>query len=284
MITAIITGILLKGQREAEKEKERNAEIFKEKLTTYQKFLDALCEYVEQKASDRSKDRLKFRTAALAMHGNPQNLAKINNTIGEIMKMYGSEIHDEMLVPKLFEIARMFRCELYAECYENDFSTLEQSIEALNFTIRVECEEKSDTAMTDADDAIDDDVAECDIETWNHVRNRLTSDGWFMEEKPDRIRIYREDQPGLIEFKLRRGYYVVAASLNEDRDFARQLKDSCKGSRSGFDWWRELNTLRNYRVRTGQIVDAAHNNDKARALIVKWIDKLTEYINQYQNS
>lgn len=60
---------LLEEQNKIEREQEKVADIFKERLKAYQRFLDALCDYLETK-SEKSKAKVRFHTAAIAMHGN----------------------------------------------------------------------------------------------------------------------------------------------------------------------------------------------------------------------
>ena len=69
IITAIINGVLLKGQSDAERRQKEQSEIFKEKLATYNRFLDALRKYVTE-STESNKKEVIFHAMAIRMHTN----------------------------------------------------------------------------------------------------------------------------------------------------------------------------------------------------------------------
>lgn len=69
IITIIITNLLLNSQSSQDILRERNAEIFKEKLRIYQDFLQALYSILKEEAVTPDEImKLQFQTAYIAMH------------------------------------------------------------------------------------------------------------------------------------------------------------------------------------------------------------------------
>lgn len=95
---------------------------------------------------------------------------------------------------------------------------------------------------------------------------------------------FRLESPGChvaIAVYRKKGKYVVEASKQDDSDFSQALKDNFKGARRYGTWWREL-PISNYGVTEGTLLAQLPTNGRARASVIKWVDKIIEYINQKQ--
>lgn len=274
---------LTETQNKIEREGEKETEIFKQKLKNYQEFLNALNEYLSTKERS-AKIKLKFQTAALAMHADYYNLADINLIVKTIIDgNNGEDMDDEHLIPELFNLSKIFRNELYGnpandkipgyESFENSIASLAQTIE--NSDVEAD---SSEIEAEDAQEAADD--KEESAENWKEYVQGLK--GWKVTYKKGNIVLSNEKTPALIEFKLKSGYYVVASSYGDDKEYPKYLqKDIKTSSRSGANWWRSLNTLRNYRVKSGELVENLSSNDAARALVIRWIDRLIPLADEY---
>lgn len=286
-MTVFATYFLFKGQSKQqvamineELKQKQEVEIFKARLKAYETFLNALCAYLETK-QETDKSKLKFHTAALAMHGDLNRLAQVNEIVKTIIDgCNGEQKNDIKLIPALFKLSEIFRVELYPE----DASQLTTNS---NFTDSVVAfaesayygDEAPDQTVLDAEDA--EQVLEIsnsgsdDVVDWNSFVNSL--DGWNVICKKGEIRLENKHSDVIIEFKLKSGYYVVASSNGNDREYPIELKNRFKGSyRSGVNWWRPLNTLRNYRIKSGTLADEIGTNEGARAVVINWIEKLIE--------
>ncbi|MDE6338858.1 MAG: hypothetical protein K2K97_03605 [Muribaculaceae bacterium] len=270
----------LNEQKLMERKQEREGVIFKQKLEIYQKFLDALCAYIETK-TDASKAKLKFQTAALAMHSEHSQQIKINNTIGKILSLYdGKEPDDKELIANLFAIADYFRQELYkdkASPSDEEKGEFLQSIEKLADAIQ-----NSDSASNPEIDRADEDsdaleiaeATETGVEPWDsYIRS---NPDWDFTAKKGSIIIKSRKTEAAIEFKMKGGYYVVEASVGENKEVPVKLKELFNGKRSGAVWWKPLNTLRNYRVKSNALPEEIETNDGARALVIRWFDRLSD--------
>lgn len=85
IVTAIITGVLLKGQSDSERLQKEQAEIFKEKLATYNRFLDALRKYVTE-STDSNKKEVIFHVMALRMHTQSETVSAIDRNIIKLIE------------------------------------------------------------------------------------------------------------------------------------------------------------------------------------------------------
>ena len=125
IITIIITNLLLNSQSSQDITRERNAEIFKEKLRIYQEFLQALYTILKEEAVTQDEImKLQFQTAYIAMHTKSDHIKMISEHVSEIVKMYaqcpnekGKKVlqSPELLLKNLFEIVEIFKKELYSE-------------------------------------------------------------------------------------------------------------------------------------------------------------------------
>ncbi len=276
---------MLKQQNAIEREGEIETEIFKQKLVNYQEFLSALSEYLSTKERT-AKIKLKFQTAALAMHAGYYNLAEINLIVRNIIDgNNGEDMDDRELIPALFNLSKIFRNELYGkpanditagyEKFKDTINSLAQSVENSDV--------EADKSEIDAEDAQETaDVKEENVENWDEYVQGLK--GWKASYKKGNIILVSEKTPAVIEFKLKSGYYVVASSYGDDKEYPKYLqKDIKTSSRSGANWWRSLNTLRNYRVKSGELIENLSTNDAARALVIRWIDRLTSLADDYNS-
>ncbi|MBD5380163.1 MAG: hypothetical protein HDR74_09865 [Bacteroides sp.] len=301
-MTVLATYFLFKGQSKLQRDlvneqskqqlymvneelkQEKEVEIFKARLKAYQDFLDSLSAYLQTK-QETDKSKLKFHTAALAMHGDKKSLTKVNNTVKTIIdECNGENSDDRKLIPALFNLSEIFRQDLYPEVET-------ESADDKNFTDSItEFAESSryadgytDQSAIEAEDVeqalnIDSDSTSV-ITSWDSYVESLKD--WKVSSQKGEIKLQKIDSSILIEFKLKSGYYVVASNDGDDREYPIKLKNQFKSSyRSGANWWRPLNTLRNYRVKAGTLSDEIGTNDGARALVINWIDKIIESINK----
>lgn len=138
IITIIITNLLLNSQTNNDIERERNSEIFKEKLRIYQEFLQALYDVLKEEAVTPDEAmRLQFQTSYIAMHTSSENILQISKNVSNIVKMYSqcpSEngkkvIQDrELLLRNLFSIVEIFRKELYKDMKYFDRADIDKAI------------------------------------------------------------------------------------------------------------------------------------------------------------
>lgn len=138
IITIIITNLLLNSQTNNDIERERNSEIFKEKLRIYQEFLQALYDVLKEEAVTPDEAmRLQFQTCYIAMHTSSENILQISKNVSNIVKMYSqcpSEngkkvIQDrELLLRNLFSIVEIFRKELYKDMKDFDRADIDKAI------------------------------------------------------------------------------------------------------------------------------------------------------------
>lgn len=138
IITIIITNLLLNSQTSNDIERERNSEIFKEKLRIYQEFLQALYDVLKEEAVTPDEAmRLQFQTSYIAMHTSSENILQISKNVSSIVKMYSqcpSEngkkvIQDrELLLRNLFSIVEIFRKELYKDMKDFNRADIDKAI------------------------------------------------------------------------------------------------------------------------------------------------------------
>ena len=269
---------LLEEQHRIERDQENETEIFKQKLNAYQQFLDALCRYVTTK-KDEAQSELKFRTAALAMHGDSQQLTALNREISKIIAFYADEVPDDKeLIQSLFSIAELFGAELYpGRAYVRN-AEYETSIENLACVIDASASssELSEIEAEDKDSEKSDEQEAENMESWAQKLSELKSNGWHVVIDPvkDTISVYKPTAQHKISFYKKGRFYVVQAQgAEEDSEYSKTLKTLHKGSRRSNIWWRELTSLPNYGVSNG-LSKAVETNSKARAVVVKWIDRL----------
>lgn len=274
---------LAETQNEIEQRGQKESAIFKERLDSYNLFLNALCKYVESR-DEASKSILKFRTAALAMHCDDRQMIETNHAVGDIIKMYQSaDVNDEELLISLFNISDYFRVALYSGIAAERTDEYKESIKKL--TERFEDGmDATDPQDEKADTLYQEEAIEQDSKTvggWNDYLQSLKGHGWITDVGDDQITLRKADAPAYIRIrKPRKGAFYVVETISNDNDgeFTKGLKSQFKGARSGGLWWRELTSLPNYGIRSGRLINSLEDNAKARTLVIKWIDRLTNYI------
>lgn len=275
IITAIITGVLLKGQSDSERRQKEQAEIFKEKLSTYNRFLDSLCKYVTQSTPSNKKEVI-FHAMALRMHTNADIIRDLDANIVRLIENTGTDAEVKTLVESLNAIACIFGKELYGESDENT-TNVDAFVAAISGSQEEPSEEEK--LMEAAEEEKEDAEAFHDskLTGWSDKVKSLKAQGWNLTEDDDSFNITSDSTPVVISVYRKKGKYVVEATKEGDSEFSQSLKNSFKGSRRYGTWWREL-PIGNYGVTEGTLLAQLPANDRARASVIKWIDKLTDYI------
>mgnify|MGYP001070499036 CR=1 FL=1 len=157
IITAIITGVLLQGQSDAERLQKEQAEIFKEKLATYNRFLDALCKYVTD-STEHNKKVLIFHTMSIKMHCDANVVERFNSCATRVIAGAGTDGKKatKELVETLNEIASLFRAELYGDDNASGHSpsiSLESFVDAITGS-------QEEPTRKEADESMKEDEAE----------------------------------------------------------------------------------------------------------------------------
>lgn len=275
IVTAIITGVLLKGQSDSERLQKEQAEIFKEKLATYNRFLDALRKYVTE-STDSNKKEVIFHVMALRMHTQSETVSAIDRNIIKLIENTGTESEVHVLVEALNEIASILGEDLYGESM-GEASNLNAFVAAISGSQEEPSEEEK---LIEAAEEEKEDIAtmkESSVLGWNEKIGALKSQGWSITPGNDSFTLTSASIPVVIAVYRKKGKYVVEATKEGDSDFSQKLKDNFKGSRRYGTWWREL-PINNYGVTEGTLLAQLPTNDRARASVIKWIDKLTENI------
>ena len=143
IITVIITNLLLNSQSRSDIERERNSEIFREKLRIYQEFLQALYDVLKEEAvTPEEVMRLQFQTSYIAMHTSSRNIREVSQCVSGIVRMYSQcpgedgrkVLQDEkLLLRNLFDIVEVFRRELYSERPNFNKTDIDSAIENFEF-------------------------------------------------------------------------------------------------------------------------------------------------------
>ena len=143
IITIIITNLLLNSQSSQDIIRERNAEIFKEKLRIYQEFLQALYTILKEEAVTPDEImKLQFQTSYIAMHTKSDHIKMICEYVSEIVKMYAQCPNDkgkkvlqnsELLLKNLFGIVEIFKKELYGEKTELNSKDVDAAIDNFEY-------------------------------------------------------------------------------------------------------------------------------------------------------
>ena len=110
VLSAIITMLLLSGQTRNALEKERNTEIFKEKLKIYQEYLHALCKILKDgEITSEEAVELQFLTSYISLHTKSKSICEISANASNIIHLYvGKKTptkNTEELLKNLFEMS-----------------------------------------------------------------------------------------------------------------------------------------------------------------------------------
>lgn len=282
-MTVFATYFLFKGQSnqqlamlQEQSRHEKESEIFKQKLASYNRFLDALRKYVTESTPSNKKEVI-FHAMALRMHSKPEVVEALDTNIIYLIKSTGSEKEVETLVESLNSIDCVFGKELYGEATGSS-KNLEAFIEAISGSqeepseneklIEAEAEEKEDTTT----------IQESSIISWDDQIQSLKAQGWKYTPASDSFTLTSDSSPVVISVYRKKGKYVVEATKEGDNTFSQNLKDNFKGSRRYGTWWREL-PINNYGVTEGTLLNQLPINDKARTSVIKWISKLMSVLN-----
>ena len=279
IITAIITGVLLKGQSEAERRQKEQSEIFKEKLATYNRFLDAVRKYVTE-PNPATKKEVIFHAMAIRMHTKSDIISAIDKNILKLMDDAGTDSEVKTLVESLNAIALIFGEELYGESM-GETTNLDNFVEVISGSQEDQSEEEK--LVESAEEQKEDEAAvgNSNIQAWDAKIKELASMGWTLENGQDSFTLSTKNSPVKICVCRNKGKYIVSAEVEGDSNFSQKLKDNLKGSRRYGKWWREL-PINNYGVKEGTLLTQLPTNDKARASVIKWIDKLIDTTKNYK--
>ena len=134
VLSAIITMLLLSGQTRNALEKERNAEIFKEKLKIYQEYLHALCKILKDgEITSEEAVELQFLTSYISLHTRSKSIYQISANASNIINLYVGEKsptkNTEDLLKNLFDIVHCFRKELYPKDMTWDNTDINNTID-----------------------------------------------------------------------------------------------------------------------------------------------------------
>ncbi len=287
-MTVFATFFLFKGQSkqqvaliDQQREQEKDVEIFKQKLNSYNAFLDSLRRYVTE-SNDITKKDVIFNAMAIRMHCSASIIDSLDDNITAIIKGAGDKNDDEVksLVRSLNKIACLFREELYGDSLSGDSKKLQEFEQAISGSTEEPTEEQKQK-QTLEDEQEDAENSNKSIPAWDAKIAELKTRGWNLSEGNDSVTFSSATIPVVIEIYRKQGKYVVEATKDEDNDFSQALKNSFGGSRRYGTWWREL-PINNYGVRAGTLLQQLPANDRARASVIKWVDKIIEYINQKQ--
>lgn len=142
VLSAIITMLLLSGQTRNALEKERNTEIFKEKLKIYQEYLHALCKILKDgEITSEEAVELQFLTSYISLHTKSKSICEISANASNIIHLYvGKKTptkNTEELLKNLFEIVHCFREELYPKDMAWNNNDINKTIEKLQILEQV---------------------------------------------------------------------------------------------------------------------------------------------------
>ena len=270
---------LVESQHAIERKEHRDSTIFIEKLSTYNNFLSALSDYVIENSEDNKK-ALIFNTMAIQMHADPGVVQSFIDNVIEVIRTTGNGDKTEVakLIEALNRISVIFRSELYPSCTpDHNILKLDKFIDAIAGS-QVEQTEEQKEKENEAEQKEDEEaVSNSKIQSWDSKIKKLASKGWTLENGNDSFSLSSNDSPVKISVYRKKGKYVVEAVKGDDSDFSQTLKDNFRGSRRYGTWWREL-PINNYGVSEGTLLTQLPTNDRARASVIKWIDRLTEYL------
>lgn len=284
-MTVFATFFLFKGQAKQQvdlinqqREQEKEVEIFKQKLNSYNAFLESLRKYVTE-SNTATKKEVIFNAMAIRMHCSASIIDSLDDNITAIIKDTGDDKEVHSLVRSLNQIACLFREELYGDSTTGDSKKLQEFEKAISGSTEEPTEEQK-TKESQEDEQEDAANASKSVMAWDDKIIALKKHGWNLEVGNDTFCLKSTITPVVIAVYRKKGKYIVEATKDDDSDFSQSLKDNFKGSRRYGTWWREL-PINNYGVKAGKLLQQIPTNDKARASVIKWIDKLTDYINQY---
>lgn len=245
IITAIITQVLLKGQTKSDGEREKNSEVFKEKLKIYMDFLRMLCDTLKDKRlTEEEAMQMQFQMSYIAMHTKSDNIEQISKSVKAIVEIYttpGQKPQSEKLLPQLFKIVACFREELY-QSHQTEFTSNvfnKQQIENAIVNLKV-FDERNYVAVASA-------------HKYDSIFNMLNEKGWKVAKSKDsngclNLELTRRDKDGnamrlFISPLTDMGATKYAIGLQyKGTDIYNRLKQRHQGNivdKDGY-WWKFL--------------------------------------------
>lgn len=208
---------------------------------------------------------------AIRMHTKSGVVGEIDKNIIKLIENTGTDAEVQTLVESLNAIALIFGKELYGESM-GDTANLDAFASAISGSQEEPSEEEKliEVAEEEQEDATA--MNENSLMGWNEKLNDLKSQGWKVISDNDSFTLTSTSIPILISVYRKKGKYVVEATKEGDSEFSQSLKDSFKGARRYGTWWREL-PINNYGVTKGTLLAQLQTNERARASVIKWIDK-----------
>ena len=190
-MSGVVTLVLLRGQTKAEESKDRNSQVFKEKLRIYQDFLETLNVVLEDGVvTPEEALKLKFKISLMALHTDGQRINEISRSIKQIFiavnERPGKLKIESVQLEELLHIVDQFSEEIYGTSKAN----LEVAIE--NFKVIDESYGNSQPSL--------DDRRETNPMNVNVVSNRdeliqqLEQSGWvFSDDAAHPIMFKKQD-------------------------------------------------------------------------------------------
>ncbi len=284
LLTAVVTFILLRGQTNQEKELQRNAKIFEEKLKVYQNFLGKLYDAVKDGSlTDDEKKELQFQTSLVAMLCKPENIEEVSKAVKEVVNCVcptenSASVGETDLLKGFFSIVDALRKDL--EDSDTGFSDAIKAETIGNFKAAFH-------VKPDPDD-ISDDIAPAEADSgetiWGSALTRWENSGWAVKiddnwrgETSFAMQSKVNGNPGIISMGFYKGHYYIQASYGWDTDFAKALKWSNGGQRSNGTWWKYLPELYDD-IKEGDFGQALKENVGLQKFIIERIEYLQNVV------
>lgn len=240
IITAIITQVLLKGQTESDSERERNSEVFREKLKIYMDFLKMLCETLkDKKLTEEEAMQLQFQMSYIAMHTKSKNIELLSSNVKDIVEKYTEPGHNptsEELLPRLFNIVACFREELYPLAQaEYSCGKLNQDINNAIADLKV-FDERNYAAMSSA-------------RNYEELFNSFNEKGWKLTKETEngclKLEFIKKDKAGnnmrlFVRPVDDMGTFKYTIGLHYKKDIYERLKQRHQGNIEKDFWWKYL--------------------------------------------
>ena len=279
IITAIITQVLLKGQTESDTEREKNAEVFREKLKIYMDFLKMLCDTLkDKKLTEEESMQLQFQISYIAMHTQSKNIELLSRNVKDIVEVYTKPGHkptSEELLPRLFNIVACFREELYPSAQaEYAPDQLNQSITNAIANLKV-FDERNYAAMSSE-------------RIYEEVFNSFNEKGWKMTRELEdgclKLEFSKRDKDGnkmrlFVHPVSDMGTVKYTIGLQYKKDIYDRLKQRHQGNIEKDYWWKYLDEES---VNLGADLDERLHIDKAvQESVFEPLKTLAQYLNNY---
>lgn len=231
ILTVTITTLLLKSQTESEEAKERNVEILRRKIDTYNVFIDSIIETMDDDGvtADEAK-AIRKQVYHLSLFSAP-------DTVEHVVQFVRGHLLDDVDETDFIDVVQAFRAELKLDTSDDllgvDIEAVDSLI-ALGFGNR-----EAFFAVRDYVDRMHDQIAEALTKTDTSVQQAGPARGSLsgMEfrfinaagsEYMIRVEYPAESRPAAIEV----GFFI--ALVDTDRTLAKVIVDAAKAE--GFEW------------------------------------------------